>query len=439
MGFGKHTFFIETYGCQMNKAESEALTLQLEAAGWKASEVPEDAGLVILHTCSVRKTAEERILGRIGYYRHLKKKRPFKLAVIGCMTQRSKGEDFANNEEIDVLIGNFQKHRLSQILDELDHTEKRFVLTETGDFSFDSRYSLTGFKAFVPIMHGCNNYCTYCIVPYVRGPEVSRNPDHILEEVEALDCRGVREITLLGQNVNSYAYPTDRGTLDFPRLLRMIAGKVRGIRWIRFLTSHPKDLSPELIEVLAECPVCCHHIHLPVQHGSNRILKLMERGYSREGYLQRISTLKNRISDIAISTDILIGFPGEEEKDVELTLELMKEVGFSDAYTYRYNPREGTRAFEMGDTVPEEVKLERLSRIIDIQRKLARQKRREHLGEKTLVLAESLSKKNPLEILGRTERDEMVVFPGEPYKIGLMSHVKLVSLNGITFRGEEVL
>jgi tRNA-2-methylthio-N6-dimethylallyladenosine synthase len=422
----------------MNKAESEALALGLQKAGWTAAEQSREADCIILNTCSVRKTAENRIRGRIGYYKHMKSQRKLKLAVIGCMSERLQKDLFNEIEAIDLLVGTFQKHKIPGALEELMTTDERCLLTEKDSYSFDITYSSGGFKAFVPIMHGCNNYCSYCIVPFVRGKEVSRAPRAIIDELEKLDARGVKEVTLLGQNVNSYLYRNGESTVAFSSLLQLLLAHGKRIEWIRFLTSHPKDLSNDLIHVIADSPRLCRHIHLPVQHGSTRILKAMNRGYTRDDYLVLIDKIKNCISDVSLTTDILIGFPGEEEEDFRQTIDLMKKVRFDNAFTYRYNPREGTKAFDFEDTVDEELKLKRLSEVIDLQRTISRQEKEKRLGRQVKVLIESLSKKNRNELLGRTEWDEMVVFKGDAEKIGSMAIVDLVSLNGLTFHGKEV-
>ncbi len=437
MNSGNRTYFVETYGCQMNKAESEALERQLIEAGWSPSADAEAADLIIINTCSVRKTAENRIYGRISHYRNLRSRRSFKLAVIGCMSERLKDELFKKCAEIDILIGSFQKHRLVDVLDEALETDKRYLLAEQEEFQFASRHSRDGFKAYVPIMHGCDNFCTYCIVPYVRGPEVSRDPKSILKEIGTLEQRKTREITLLGQNVNSYRYESENGLLDFPALLRLIIPRISNIRWIRFLTSHPKDLSNQLIETMRDARQLCRHIHLPVQHGSDRILHAMGRGYTKKAYLNLVDRIRQRIPGVSLTTDILIGFPGEETKDYEETIDLMERVEFDDAFTYRYNPREGTRAYELGDTVPEELKLERLSRIIELQRDITRRNRTKKIGKCVDALAEGISKKDGSHLLARTEWDEMVVFPGGSDRIGSLARLKLLSLSGSTFVGEE--
>ena len=459
------TYWIETYGCQMNKAESGYLECELQSHGWLPVQKPEAAAVVILNTCSVRKTAEDRIWGRLGFYKAQKKNHAFRLVLMGCMSERLKEEILNEAPHVDLLVGNFQKHRLVDVLEQGDtvaeavaaggdrkaqrrpqrppHQEAHLI--DPGEYRFAERHSLSGFQAYLPIMHGCNNFCTYCIVPYVRGSEVSRNPESILEEIRRIQTpdpqtgQMAREITLLGQNVNSYRYRNQDGTiLTFPALLRLIAPVLQDRTWLRFLTSHPKDMSGELVDLIAAEPALCPHIHLPVQHGSNRILQAMGRKYTREQYLGLVTRIRKTIPEASLTTDILIGFPGESEEDYGLTLDLMRQVRFEDAFTYRYNPREGTRAFELGDDVPEKVKQERLTGVIDLQRRITREVKKDKLGRTVEVLVEGISKKNEGELLARTERDEMVVFPGSPQQIGSFVRVRLDNLQGSTFRGEWI-
>ncbi len=436
-------YWIETYGCQMNKAESEALEIQLNRAGWAPAGKYSDAILIILNTCSVRKTAENRIWGRIGFYKHEKYTKNIKLALIGCMSERLKSKILKENNAVDIVIGNFEKNKFLEAVNEAFKENTKINYTEDSKYKFNSMHSNyncydNNFKSFIPIMHGCDNFCSYCIVPYVRGREISRDPYEILDEISKLEENNVKEITLLGQNVNSYQYELNNKTINFPELLKFITGKIKTNVWIRFLTSHPKDMSGELLEVIKNNTVLCNHIHLPVQHGSNAILKAMKRKYTREKYLYLIEQLKNKISDISISTDILIGFPGETHNDFIDTVELIKEVRFNDAFTYRYNPREGTEAFKLNDDVPEEIKLKRLSEIIELQRSISSEIKKKKVGKTVPVLVESVSKKNSSELLGRTEKDEMVVFPGLADIISNIINVELVSLNGNTFVGKEI-
>ncbi|MCK5006566.1 MAG: tRNA (N6-isopentenyl adenosine(37)-C2)-methylthiotransferase MiaB [Spirochaetales bacterium] len=457
------TYWLETYGCQMNKAESGFLEYELQERGWSQAGSPAEAEVVVLNTCSVRKTAEDRIWGRLGFFKAEKKRHAFRLVVMGCMSERLKQEILDDAPQVDLLVGNFQKHRLVDVLEHGDeapvadrssnrrsphhrsvHQEAHLV--DPGEYRFAERHSLSGFQAFLPIMHGCDNFCTYCIVPYVRGSEVSRSPESIIEEIRRLQSptddptrQVVREITLLGQNVNSYSYREgDRTIVSFSELLRRVVPILQDKTWLRFLTSHPKDMSVELIELIAAETALCRHIHLPVQHGSDRILEAMGRKYTRGHYLALVEKIRKTIPEVSLTTDILIGFPGETEEDYRLTLELMKEVRFDDAFTYRYNPREGTKAFELGDDVPEAVKQERLSGVIELQRRISRAGKRRKLGTVVEVLVEGVSKKSSAELLARTEGDEMVVFPGSPDRIGSFVRVRLKPLEGSTLRGEPI-
>jgi tRNA-2-methylthio-N6-dimethylallyladenosine synthase len=427
-------YWLETYGCQMNKAESEAIAIELNRAGYGESPDAAHADLVILNTCAVRQTAEERIHGRLGHYRHLKARRHFILAVMGCMSERLKEDLRRQYPEIDIIIGTYQKNQITEALEETSRDGQPYDRLGQVAYQFAAIHSRQSFKAFVPIMHGCENYCSYCIVPYVRGPEISRNPEDILDELRVIRRHGVREATLLGQNVNSYRYGKNGAVLDFTTLLELIACETPPGDWIRFLTSHPKDCTRALVECIATHASLCSHIHLPVQHGSDRILSLMNRGYTRQGYLELIHMIKNTISQATVTTDILIGFPSETDEDVSLTLELMEEVEFDDAYTYYYNPRQGTKAFAMGDTVDYDMKLQRLQRVIDLTRRLKKKRQLSRVGKDTLVLVEGISKKQDCELLGRTEHDEMVVFPGPHSLIGTFVTVSLQELQGTTFR-----
>jgi tRNA-2-methylthio-N6-dimethylallyladenosine synthase len=294
-------------------------------------------------------------------------------------------------------------------------------------------------RSFIPIMHGCNNYCSYCIVPYVRGPELSRNPAAILEEIRLVGERGVREITLLGQNVNSYYW--EAGDLDFPGLLERIALTLERsgspVRWVRFLSSHPKDFSDRALRIMAEHPLFCRHLHLCVQHGSNAILRAMNRRYTREDYLELAARLRKAMPELSLTTDLLIGFPGETEQDLEDTLSLMEEIKFLYAYMYHYNPREGTAAFALPGRVSGDVKRERLSRVIELQKKHTGELLENRLGARARVLIEGISRKNADELISRTERDEMVVVEGPPELIGAFGELTLAQLRGNTFRSKE--
>jgi tRNA-2-methylthio-N6-dimethylallyladenosine synthase len=300
----------------------------------------------------------------------------------------------------------------------------------------------SAFRSFVPIMHGCNNFCSYCIVPHVRGREVSRPPAAVTGELRLLAEKGVREITLLGQNVNTYRWegPGAAGTVDFPGLLTLIAGELKNspIRRVRFLSANPKDFSPETIRVMAENPLFCRHLHLCVQHGSNRVLAAMNRGYRREQYLALVRNIRAALPGITLSTDILVGFPGETEEDLELTLELMEEVRFLYAYMYHYNPREGTAAYDLPGRIGEAVKRERLGRVIALQKRHTAELLKSRIGSRETVLIEGISRKNADELITRTERDETAVAPGSPFMIGSFAQLTLSGLRGNTFRAKEI-
>jgi len=452
-------YWLEIYGCQMNFAEGYALENSLKQQGWEQADIPERADAVILHTCSVRQTAENRIWGRIGFFKHLKQTNPVKLVVMGCMAERLKVELRKKEPAIDLVVGNFEKEQLPDLIENFNnnqsdttqtpHTtstasspgEEEYESPEEKPFHFqDSHQREKDFHAFVPIMHGCDNFCTYCIVPHVRGREISRSPQDISRELQGLEANGVKEITLLGQNVNSYSY--DRDATDsvtwqykFPDILKEILDQLDSIEWVRFLTSHPKDIPQRLIQMIATEPRLCSHIHLPVQHGSSSVLKRMNRKYTRDDYLQLVTQIRSSIDEPALTTDIMIGFPGETEADFQATLDLMREVEFDDAFMYYFNPRSGTPAADFEGQIDHQTKLDRLSEIIALQKEISRTKREKRVGKEERVLVESPSKKNPRELLARTERDHMVVFPGNSSLIGQFVKVRIDSMVGNTLKG----
>ena len=489
------TFFFETYGCQMNKAESSAVERLLLERGWTASDSEEAADLIIINTCSVRETAESRIRGRLGRYTALRKQReksgtaPFVLTVTGCMAERLKDKLQQDFPVVDYVIGNFEKKRYADIAFSMEarggktsplftpkikdaaaravkssppkvRSAKEFSATISPggeDFPDKPVYSFAplslepgAFQAFVPIMHGCNNFCTYCIVPYVRGREISRPVEEIIKELDMLSERNVREITLLGQNVNSYRHAgytgqngqapqMHGGTIDFPALLERIASHLQktssSIEWVRFMSSHPKDFSDALIRVIRDYPVICRHIHLPVQHGSSRILQKMNRRYSREKYLDLVARIRAELPDVSLTSDILIGFPGETEDDFKQTLSLMEQVRYEAAFMYYYNPREGTPACTYPAQVPVEEKKRRLDEIIRVQQRITKEEITKRLGTTVKVLAESPSRDNKAELLGHTEQDGRVVFTANESVKGTFVKVRLESIQGNTFRG----
>jgi len=433
------TYFFETYGCQMNKAESAALELDLIGRGWTAASAAETADLVLINTCSVRATAETRVVGRIAHFAAEKRKRPFSLIVAGCMAERLKSSLKENAPAIDHVIGTSARSKFPFILESIEKGESLKEIDEAPVFSFSgSHFERGSFRSFVPIMHGCDNFCSYCIVPYVRGREISRSPASILAEIAHLEEMGVLEITLLGQNVNSYRWVEESGqVVNFPALLRLVAEHATSIRWVRFLSSHPKDLSFEAIAVLKEHPVFCRHIHLCVQHGSNRILSAMNRRYTRERYLEIVDEIRSALPDVSLSTDILIGFPGETEEDLDETLDLMRQVRFAHSYMYHYNPREGTAAFDLPNRIPDPVKKARLARVIGLQQEHTKELMRSRVGRRETVIVDGFAKRDATELHGRTQRDEMVVFPGSSALIGSFIDLTISSVRGTTFRAKS--
>lgn len=435
-----NTYWMETYGCQMNIAESQALENALQEGGWMPAESEDNSAVVILNTCSVRKTAENRIWGRLGFFSSIKSKRSLTIIVMGCMGERLRDSFKKDAPMVDYVFGTQDQHLIPQLLiGESGGDQGMHSVGSESEHSYSFRKSHQkegSFKAYVPIMHGCNNFCTYCIVPYVRGREVSRNPEDIYKEIEALSQGGVKKVTLLGQNVNSYTW----GDLDFPDLLRGIVARSGDIVWIDFLSSHPKDLSPKLIEVIAEEPKITRNIHLPVQHGSSRILQRMNRGYSREEYSKLITELRKAVPELTVTSDIMVGFPGETEEDLEELISLMREVRFIQSFTYFYNPREGTKAAEYPDQLSDEVKKDRLARIITLQHEIGQQEHQKMVDTCVTVLVEGPSRKSEDELLGRTQSDSKVVFPhnGRTFSVGDSVQVYITELQGNTLRGTFV-
>lgn len=429
-------FLIENYGCQMNSAEADSLRALLTASGHTEETDPARADIVIFNTCSVRKTAEQRIVGRLGFYRGLNQQNGTKIRsiVMGCMSRFSGTELRRKFPDIVGLIwGTYHKEQIIPYLDQLASgiaINEEYLDRDTFDFLEASPEEQFPFKAYVPIAHGCDNYCSYCIVPYVRGHEAHRPAGEIMENIAALAGRGVMQICLLGQNVNSY----HDGGMRFPELLAKIAGE-SGIPRITFLTSHPKDFSKELARVMAENPNIMPFLHLPFQSGSDRILAAMNRKYTAAAYMEKIGWAKE-IPGIVLSTDILVGFPGETDEDFEATMRIVEEVRFHDAYMYRYSTRPGTSAEKLPDHVPEKVKLARLARLIPRQKALGRELLETHTGEVHTALLDSVSKKNPHILSGRTHNNIQVFVKGNTDMIGKIVTVRFTGGSGIGVRGE---
>ena len=434
------SYHIVTYGCQMNVHESEKLAGILRANGYtEESKAPEEADIVVFNTCCIRENAENHAMGNIGALKKIKRARPDMLiAVGGCMTQQEGAAQRLRKKFpfVDIVFGTHNLDDFGALLAR-KAAQKRAVVEVPAhegsvceeDFSFRTSYP----NAWVNIMYGCNNFCSYCIVPYVRGRERSRDPEHILREVQGLLAKGYREITLLGQNVNSYA-PAD-GT-SFPQLLRRICegqGKFR----LRFMTSNPKDFGEELIAAIADLPQVCNLVHLPVQAGSDRILKLMNRHYTAREYLEKVELLRKRVPGCEVSTDIMVGFPSETEEDFRRTLELVKAADFSSAFTFVYSRRSGTRAAEMEGQIPEEVQKERIMRLVELVNAQTREKSRKYLGKTVEILCEDHDEKRGL-YLGRDEYGRMGYFKSTADPVGRFVKIKVEDASGISLYGSIV-
>ncbi len=432
--------FIETYGCQMNVADSEVIASVMQMAGYSLAETIEEADAVFLNTCSVRDNAEQKIFVRLAFFASLKKRRKLIIGVLGCMAERIK-EELLSRYHVDLVVGPDAYLTLPTLIAAVEAGEKAINVelstTETYRDIIPSRICGNRISGFVSIMRGCNNFCTYCIVPYTRGRERSRDVESILNEVADLVAKGYKEVTLLGQNVNSYHLEQPDGTIiTFPILLRRVAEAVPGIR-IRFTTSHPKDMSDETLEVIANVPNVCKHIHLPVQSGSSRILKLMNRKYTREWYLDRVAAIRRIIPNCGLSTDIFCGFPGETEEDHQASLSLMELCAYDSAFMFKYSERPGTYASKhLPDDIPEVVKIRRLNEIISLQNRLSAESNNRCLGKTFEVLVEGVSKRSRDQFFGRTEQNRVVVFDRGKHRLGDFITIKIVDAGPATLKGE---
>lgn len=429
--------FIETYGCQMNVADSEVVASVLGMAGYVPTEEITEADAILLNTCSIRDNAEQKIVSRLQYLASLRRKHKGRLivGVIGCMAERVR-ENLIENYGVDVVAGPDSYLDLPNLFAAAESGQKAINVelstTETYRDIIPRRISGNPVSGFVSIMRGCNNFCSYCIVPYTRGRERSREPESILREIEDLRSRNYKEVTLLGQNVNSYK----AGEIDFPALLTMVAEAAPDMR-VRFTTSHPKDMSDETIDVIARYPNICNHIHLPVQSGSNSVLKDMNRKYTREWYLDRIAAIRSRIPDCGISTDLFTGFYNESEEDFQQTLDLMRQVGFDSSFMFKYSERPGTLASrQMKDNVPEDVKIDRLNRMIALQNELSAESNRKDVGKVFDVLVEGVAKRSAEQRVGRTQTNKTVVFPRGDFKVGDTVKVRIIESTSATLIGE---
>ncbi len=433
----KNNVYIETYGCQMNVADTELVKGILKNNGYEMTDNSDDADVILLNTCSVRDNAEQRIYGRLGNFKNLKIENPgLVVGILGCMAERLRKDLIEEKKIVDVIVGPDEYRKLPELIDIAFNGEKgigvRLSRTETYDDIIP--YREDGLQAWISVMRGCDKFCTFCVVPFTRGRERSRSLESVVNEVKQLSDRGFREITLLGQNVNSYK----DNQFDFADLLAASANVNRKIR-IRFTTSHPQDLSDKLLYTIAENSNICNYIHLPVQSGSNRILKLMNRTYTIEHYLNLIQNAKKIIHGVSFSTDIISGFPTETYEDHVMTLDIMREVRYDGAYMFKYSPREGTKAFKMADDITEEVKTKRLQEIIDLQQQISAEKNQSIIGKEEIVLVEGLSKKSDKFVSGRTDTNKVVIIPfDEKISEGSYVKVKIIRATSATLFGDIV-
>ncbi|MDR2118886.1 MAG: tRNA (N6-isopentenyl adenosine(37)-C2)-methylthiotransferase MiaB [Tannerellaceae bacterium] len=435
--------FVETYGCQMNVADSEVVASVMQMDGYQMTEHIEEADAILVNTCSVRENAEQKIYGRLQYFHSLKrKKKHLIIGVLGCMAERVK-ETLITDHKVDLVAGPDAYLDLPNLIGAVEQGEKAINVNLSTQETYKDVIPLkiggVHISGFVSIMRGCNNFCTYCIVPYTRGRERSRDPESILKEVRDMQEKGFREVTLLGQNVNSYLFEEEgRIAVTFPLLLKRVAEEVPGMR-IRFTTSHPKDMSDDTLRVMAAHYNICKHVHLPAQSGSSRILKLMNRSYTREWYLERIAAIRRIVPDASITTDLFCGFHSETEDDYQQTLSLMREAGYASAFLFKYSERPGTYAAKrLTDDIPEDVKTKRLQGMINLQNRLSEADNLRDVGKEFEVLIEGFSKRSREQLFGRTGQNKVVIFDKKNYRVGQFVTVKIHSASSATLFGEPV-
>ena len=434
--------FIETYGCQMNVADSEVVASIMQMDGYELTDRIEEADAIFVNTCSVRDNAEQKIYGRLQYFQSLrKKKHGLVVGVLGCMAERVR-EELIEVHHADLVVGPDSYMDLPNLVGAVERGEKAINVelstTETYKDVIPLKLPGATISGFVSIMRGCNNFCTYCIVPYTRGRERSRDLESILNEIRDMQEKGFKEVTLLGQNVNSYLYDNGTEQITFPILLERVAEAFPTMR-IRFTTSHPKDMSDDTLRVIAAHDNLCKMIHLPAQSGSSRILKVMNRKYTREWYLDRIAAIRRLVPDCAISTDLFCGFHSETEEDYQETLSLMREVGYDSAFLFKYSERPGTYASKhLADDVPEEVKIRRLQGMIDLQNQLSDESNKRDIGKVFEVLIEGFSKRSREQLFGRTSQNKVVIFDKQNFKVGLFIRVKIERATSATLFGTPV-
>ena len=437
------TLFIQTYGCAMNVYDSSRMSdLMREAYGLRVVDKPADADVILMNTCSIRENAENKVYSELGRYKLLKDKRPDLIIGVGGCVGQQEGERIQQRAPyVDIVFGPQTYHRLPEMVNEVRRNRVKLAeidMPEIEKFDYLPKPKMEGFMGYVTIMEGCDKFCTFCIVPYTRGAEISRPVEDIVQECKQLIEAGVKDISLLGQNVNAYRGENQAGdTVDFAELLHVV-GALEGMERLRFSTSHPMEMTTELCEAFAEIPTLMPYLHLPVQSGSDAILKAMHRGHTREDYFRVIDELRLHCPDIALSSDFIVGFPGETEEDFELTLDLVHQVGYDSAFAFKYSPRPGTPASKSEDNVPESVKDERLQRLLDVLRKQSRERMERQVGKTTQVLLESKSK-NPGDLQGRTPDFRIVHLQGNPRLIGHILPIKITEAYDMSLRGELVI
>jgi tRNA-2-methylthio-N6-dimethylallyladenosine synthase len=434
--------FIETYGCQMNVADSEVVASIMKMDGYTLTDDEKEADVVFINTCSIRDNAEKRVIQRIEYFNAIKRKRRNKLiiGILGCMAERVKNQ-LIEEYNVDMVVGPDAYLDLPNLVAAVKQGEKAINVELSKTETYKDVIPMKiggGISGFITIMRGCDNFCTYCIVPYTRGRERSREPESIVAELRNMREKGFKEVTLLGQNVNSYFYTDGNQAVDFPALLEMVAREAPDMR-IRFTTSHPKDMTDETLETIAKYKNLCNFVHLPVQSGSSRILKLMNRKYDREWYLNRIAAIRRIIPNCGLSTDIMCGFYSETEEDHQQTLSLMEEAAFDSAFMFKYSERPGTYAAKkQGDNIPEEIKNRRLQEIIELQNSLSLKSNRKDVGKEFEVLIEGFSKRSYQQFFGRTDQNKVVVFDKGNHRIGETIRVKITGYTSATLFGEPI-
>lgn len=433
-------FKLVTYGCQMNKYDSETITAILTSKGYSLTDDFKEANIILINTCTVRQHAEDKVYSLLGKLFKIKHHNPsLKIGICGCLAQQDGDKLLKKFPSLDLVVGPDNIYKLADLLDKI-YNDERIALTEHTSICVNTPLPkrVDKIKAYVPISLGCDNWCSYCVVPYTRGSLKSRNPQEILNEIKKLVKLGYVEITLLGQNVNDYLYEFNGKRVDFLELL-ILVNEIDGLKRIRFITSHPKNFSVELIDTLPKLEKVCEYIHLPIQSGSNKILKLMNRGYTVEFYKEIVKYIRQKIQNVSITTDLIVGFPGEEEEDFEQTVEVVKEIRFDSAFTFKFSPRPNTKAFTFPNQLSEEVKQDRLNRLIEVTSKITRQKNQELIGKIEEILIEGKNPKDPSSIMGRTRTDKIVFSKANISSlIGNLVKVKLISCGTFSFKAELI-